>query len=147
MLKFLKEVYSEEEKAEEIEPNLGKSKKNEANTAMAVKVKPPDQNAQKQKIKQTKRQSRKQIKKMVSLLRMSTTGSTIDFIVKVQHHSEVQSDCRISTNYQWQKKVKMHLETKTSFAKYYATRVNFPRQKPQRPAKTWSNTSNIQNFG
>ena len=77
MLKFLKEVYSEEEKAEEIEPNLGKSKKKWSEHSNGSQSK-----ASGSKRAETKNQTNKKTeqetnrKKMVSLLWMSTTGST-----------------------------------------------------------------------
>ena len=64
----------------------------EANRAVEVNEKPPDQKLQNQKIKQTKRQSRRRKEKNGLTIKDVNRLYWIDSILKVQHHSEFQSD-------------------------------------------------------
>ena len=98
----------------------------EANRAMEVKVKPPDQKLQNQKIKQTKRQSKRRkekngltIKDVKLLDRLYSKGpASFGSSKQLKDFSKLQMT-----------KVKMYLETKPSFTKYRAQRLNFPRLK------------------
>ena len=93
---------------------------------MEVKVKPPDQNLQNQKIKEIKRQSRRRkekngltIKDVKLLDRLYSKG-----LASFGSSKRLQDLCKLQMT-----KVKMHLETKPSFIKYGAQRLNFPRLK------------------
>ena len=98
----------------------------EANRAMEVKVKPPDQKLQNQKIKQTKRQSRRRkekngltIKDVKLLDRLYSKGpASFGSSKRLKDFSKLPMT-----------KVKMYLETKPSFTQYRAERLNFPRLK------------------
>ena len=98
----------------------------EANRAVEAKVKPPDQELQNQKIKQTKRQNRRRkekngltIKDVKLLDRLYSKGpASFGSSKRLKDFSK-----RPMT------KVKMYLETKPSFTKYRAQRLNFPRLK------------------
>ena len=110
-------------------PNKVKENQNnnrEANRAVQVKVKPPDQNLQNQKIKQTKRQSRRRKEKNcltiedVKLLDRLYSKGPASFAGS----KRLQDLSKLAIT-----KVKMYLETKPSLTKYRSQRLNFPRLK------------------
>ena len=127
MLKFSKKFTAMRRKKRK--PNKFKeNQKNnkEANRAVEVKVKPPDQKLQNQKIKQTKRQIRRRkekngltIKDVKLLDRLYSKGrSSFGSSKRLKDFSKLPMI-----------KVKTYLETKPSFTKYRAQRLNFPRLK------------------
>ena len=96
----------------------------EANRAVEVKVKIPDQNLQNQKFKQTKRQSRR---------RKEKNG----LIIKDLQLLDRLGSCRLASfgSSKWLQylrklpltKIKIYLESKLSLTNYRAKRLNFPQ--------------------